>query len=77
LAFLAEGNHQAQSCCDIFNNIFGYLRTSGATLASGETTQIDDDIYFRFRKPKEDEYFLESDGELLVAEAIFSNQFNR
>ena len=39
--------------------------------------QIGSEEYLRFRMPEDDETFLESDGELLVAEIIGPDEINR
>lgn len=77
LAALAKGHHQGQLYFDMFSNIFHYLLDSGAVLGAGHTMQVDEDVFIRLREPKEGEYFLESDGQLYVAELITEEQINR
>jgi hypothetical protein len=60
----------------MFENIFGYLRNSGSRLVQGDTMQIDEEEYLRFRAPSADEDFLTATGELLVADIIGANDIN-
>jgi hypothetical protein len=71
------GHHEGQRYFDMFDNVFGYLRESGAQLAAGHTMQIGEEEYLRVRLPTEEETFLESEGELLVAEIIGPDEINR
>jgi hypothetical protein len=73
----AAGHHEGQRYFDMFDNVFGYLRESGAQLAAGHTMQIGEEEYLRVRLPTEEEAFLESEGELLVAEIIGPDEINR
>lgn len=73
----ATGHHEGQRYFDMFENVFGYLRESGAQLAAGHTMQIGEEEYLRVRLPTEEEAFLESEGELLVAEIIGPGEINR
>lgn len=73
----AIGHEEGQRYFDIFENIFGYLRESGARLAAGHTMQVDEEEYLRFRAPSEEEGFLQSDAPLLVVEVIGADEINR
>ncbi len=73
----AAGHHAGQRYFDIFDSILGYLRKSGAQLGAGHTMQLGEEEYLRFRKPREEEGFLRSDGELFVAELIGPGEINR
>ena len=66
----AAGHHEGQRYFDMFDSVFGYLRESGAQLAAGHTMQIGQEEFLRVRHPTDEEAFLESEGELLVAEII-------
>jgi hypothetical protein len=70
IAGLADGHHEGQRYFDIFENILRYLRTSGAHLAAGHTSQVGENEFVRFRAPTKDEAFLESEGEMLVVEMV-------
>jgi hypothetical protein len=77
LAFLAQGHHQGEWVFGTFSNVLNYLRRSGAKFAVGHTMQIGEDTYLKLRAPREEEYFLDSEGEMFVAEAITAEQVNR
>jgi uncharacterized protein DUF4261 len=77
LAAHATGHEEGQRYFDMFANIFRYLRESGSRLADGHTMQIDEEEYLRFRAPSEEEGFLVSDGELLVANVIGADEINQ
>ncbi len=70
LAVLAEGHFEGQRYATIFGNIFEYLLKSNAVLAAGHTMQIGEDDFLRCREPQPEEYFLESNGEMLAIEII-------
>ena len=76
LAVLAEGHHEGEKYLEIFNNILDYLRHSGATMSPGHTLQIEQESFLRFRSPREDEPFLESQGATLVVEPIGRDEIN-
>jgi hypothetical protein len=73
----AEGHHEGQKYFDMFSNMLTYLRESGASLKAGHTSQIGDEEFVRFRKPTEDEPFLDSESELLVTELIGQDDVKR
>lgn len=73
----AAGHHEGQRYFDIFDTVFGYLRESGAHLAAGHTMQIGQEEYLRVRHATENEAFLDSEGELLIAEIIGPDEINR
>ncbi len=73
----AEGHHEGQKYFDMFSSLLTYLRESGAALKAGHTSQIGNEEFLRFRKPTDAEPFLDSEGELLVAELIGRDDFKR
>ena len=77
LAFHAEGHHQGQETFNIFQSVLGYVLNSGAELGAGHTMQIGQDTFLKLRAPAEAEGFLDSEGELFVAELIRADQVNR
>ncbi len=77
LAFHAEGHHQGQKMFDIFQSVLGHALNGGAELGAGHTMQVGQDVFLRLRAPSEEEGFLDSDGELFVAEMIGADQINR
>ncbi|HJZ93538.1 MAG TPA: DUF4261 domain-containing protein [Gemmataceae bacterium] len=76
LAFRAKGHDQGESTFEIFSNILGYLRESGAELGAGHTMQVGPDAFVRLREPEKGEFFLDSDGELFVLEQIDESETN-
>jgi hypothetical protein len=76
-AMLTKGHHEGQATFDRFENLLSYLRSSRATFAPGHTMQIGEGQFLKARAPKEQEYFLESEGEMLVLETISRNEINR
>ena len=77
LAAHAKGHHEGERYFGIFDNIFKYLEDSEARIGPGQTMQIEQDEYLRFRSPSSEEDFLVSEGELLVVETIRADQINR
>ncbi len=77
LAFHAEGHHQGQEIFNTFQSVLGYVMNSGAEMGAGHTMQVGEMTYLRLRAPTEDESFLDSDGDLFVAEMIRADQVNR
>jgi uncharacterized protein DUF4261 len=77
LAYRAKGHFQGQWVFDTFGHIVNYLLESGARFEAGETMQLEQEAYFRFRLPKRKEYFLESEGEIFVLERIGADEINR
>jgi hypothetical protein len=72
----AAGHHEGQRYFDLFNSIFRYLFSSGKQLAAGHTMQVGQNEFLRLRTPDPSEAFLESDGELFVAELIGADEIN-
>ena len=75
-AILAASHDEGQKYFELFENMLGYLRQSGAEFAAGHTMQVGEDTYLRLRQPAKKEYFLESKGQLFVAELIGAKQIN-
>jgi Domain of unknown function (DUF4261) len=76
-AMLTKGHHEGQATFDRFENLLSYLRASGATFAPGHTMQIGEGQFLKVRAPEEHEYFLESEGQMLVLETISKDEINR
>jgi hypothetical protein len=76
LAIKAEGHHHGSETFDMFANMLSYLRESGAVFAPGHTMQIGAETHLRLRAPTEAEWYLQSDGEMLVAERIGPAEVN-
>jgi hypothetical protein len=66
----AQGHHEGQHYFDMFENLYAYLRSSGAHLAAGHTSQVGENEFIRFRGPTKDEAFLLGDTELLIVESV-------
>ncbi|MEZ6142415.1 MAG: DUF4261 domain-containing protein [Zavarzinella sp.] len=75
-AVYASDHEEGQKYFDIFENIFSYLWESDAQLKAGHTMQVGTTEYLRFRKRTKKEYFLDSEGELLVVEIIGPDEIN-
>ena len=68
LGFLAAGHHMGRETYEMFENLLGYIRDSGAEVAPGHTLQLGDKK-LRTRSPTQHEPFLnDTPGEFLVLE---------
>jgi len=76
LAMLAEGHHEGQQTFELFGNMLSYLLDSGARFGVGHTMQVGDDKYLRLRAPREEENFLDSEGELFFCDYITAEETN-
>jgi hypothetical protein len=76
-AHLAKGHHEGQVTFDMISTLLSYLVSSGATIAPGHTMETGPDTFLKARSPNPDEYFLESEGEMLVLEKISEGETNR
>lgn len=77
LAMRIPGHEYAEQTFEMFEQLLDYLRTSGATFVAGNTSQVGEDEFLRFRAPRPDEPFLPDDESLLVVERITSAEINR
>lgn len=77
LALLADGHQQGQQTMDMFSNILSYLIESKAQIAADHTMQIGENAYLRLRLPQENEYFLDSKGDIFVSEIISADEINQ
>ena len=77
LAMHVPSHDYGESTFQMFCSILDYLRSSGARIAPGHTSQVGENDYLRFRDPRPDEQaYLFADGRLLVAERITSAEIN-
>ena len=76
-ASLIEDHSGSEEVFDIFNNVISYLMSSGARFVAGNTMQVGEDLFMRLRLAGSEEYFLESEGELFVAEFISESEINQ
>lgn len=68
-AFRAPGHDHGTAVFQLFSALFAYLRDSGRQMAPGHTMQVGEDLLqLRARAPQE--WYLQSDGEMLVVEPI-------
>ena len=68
LALRAEGHHQGTFAFHAFANMLAYLRESGKSFIPGDSMQVGERTFFTLRERTEAEWYLESDGEMLVCE---------
>ena len=76
-AFRAANHDLGSATFETFSNMLAYLRASGKQFAPGDTMQVGDDVYLRLRARDPQEWYLESEGEMLVAERIPATEVNR
>jgi hypothetical protein len=76
LAIRARGHDVGSATFELFGNVLAYLRHSGRQFAPGDTVQVGDDAFLRLRARTEAEWYLESEGEMLVAEPIAAHEVN-
>ena len=77
LAHHASGHDHGQEVFDIFTNVLSYLMDSGATFAAGHTMQVGEETFMKLREPTDREgAFLDSPGELFVADLIPESEIN-
>ena len=67
-AVLANSYEESDYYFDMFSNILNYLRQSKATMNPGDTMEMGENRMMSLRLPKDDEYFLKDQGDLLVIE---------
>ncbi len=77
LASLVEDHSGSEDVFDIFNNVLGYLIDSGAKFVAGNTMQVGEELFMKLRLATSEEYYLESEGELFVAEFISEAEINQ
>jgi Domain of unknown function (DUF4261) len=77
LAIRAEGHHEGTATFGLFSNVLAYLRESGQTFAPGDTMGVGDGHFLRLRDRTPEEWFLESEGQMLVAEPVGADEVNK
>ncbi|MGV3719881.1 MAG: hypothetical protein ACO1SX_03140 [Actinomycetota bacterium] len=65
-----------QTTFDMFGSLLDYMRSSGACIVAGNTSQVGEDEFLRFRDPLPQESFLYPEGPLLVVERITAAEIN-
>ena len=61
---------QGTATFNLFANMLTYLREQGQTFQPGDTINVGEGMYLHIRERTEDEWFLKSEGPLLVLERI-------
>jgi hypothetical protein len=69
LAYHLADHRETSRAFRLFAGMLGYLRQTGERFAPGDTVDLADGGTLRLRPPAEAEWYLESDGEMLVVEA--------
>jgi hypothetical protein len=77
LAFQAEGHHQGTATFNLFANMLAYLRESGKSFTPGDTMNVGEGMFLRLRARTPEEWYLDSPGEMFVAEKIASDEANK
>jgi len=67
-AMLTAGHQEGSNAFEIFSSVLTYLRESKAKFAVGHSMQLGDKTFMKLRAPTAEEYFLESEGTMFVAE---------
>jgi hypothetical protein len=70
LAHCAVGHENGSECFDLFTNILNYAREENVEFSAHETIELGPDLKFRFRERAEPEWWLESEGTMLVLDRI-------
>jgi hypothetical protein len=76
-AHLSGSHDEGQSTFDMIESLLSYLLSSRARLAPGHTLELGPDMFLRVRAPHHNEYFLVSEGPMLVIEKISKNDTNQ
>ncbi len=61
-----KGHDQFSATFEMFTSLLNYLRSTGLKFEIGETVRVDEDRFFVVRVPKPEEWWLDSDGDMLV-----------
>ncbi len=76
LALRADNHEMARFIFDLFNNALAYLRSSGKSFAPGHSMQVGDDMFLRLRARATEEWYLDSEGEMLVADRVAGSELS-
>ncbi len=76
-AFHSPGHELGSVTFELFSNLLAYLRHSGKQFAPGDTMRVGDEVFMRMRARTPDEWYLESEGEMLVTERIGPTEVNQ
>ena len=70
LAYHLSGHPETSRAFKLFAGMLGYLRQMGETFAAGDALDLGDGTKLRLREPADHEWFLESEGTMLVVEPL-------
>lgn len=70
LAALTEGHHEGNKTFELFSGILDYLWESKAVIEPGHRMRVGEELAVWFRAPLPEEDFLQSEGQMLVAEVV-------
>lgn len=70
LAFRGDGHEQTEATFNLFSNLLRHLRDTGAQFHVGDTLNLGEGMQMGLRGPAPDEWFLESDGSMLILERV-------
>jgi hypothetical protein len=73
-AFHAPGHEAGSVTFEWFCNLLAYLHHTGKQFAPGDTMRVGEADYLRLRPRAQEEWYLESEGEMLVAERISASE---
>jgi hypothetical protein len=76
LAFHATSHQQGTATFNLFSSMLSYLRDSGRSFTPGDTMNVGDGLFLRLRARTTEEWFLESPGEMFVAEPVNPEEAN-
>jgi len=70
LAIRPGPEDQGQAIFELFGNVLAHMRNEGLTFLPGDTIHAGDGRALKVREPKPHEWFLRSEGRILVAEQV-------
>lgn len=69
-AYFATGHKEGESTFNMMCSVMEYILSSGVRMAPGNTMQVGSTEVLQIRAPTKSEYFLKSEGEMLVLEKM-------
>lgn len=76
-ALHAEAHNQGSATLNLFANVLNHLREKGNVFHAGDTMNVGEGMFLLLRERTKDEWFLESDGTMLVMEPITEAEIKR
>jgi hypothetical protein len=70
LAIRVAGHEEGTRVFELFSNLLAYQRGTGITFAPDDKMQVTNELFLQLRARDEKEWYLESEGQMLVAERI-------